>query len=145
MTLYFNNSMSFYLQHTLKSTHINLDTSGKLANLRRDLRHINTFCSALEAGVHEYFSFSFKAIVRGIKGIRNQIQAAITDLRSSSQHPSVPDLTSNQLPPVPDLTSSNQHPPAPVPVADLLHFEEFGEDKKKALQEKAKKTPDQMT
>ena len=50
MTLYFNNSMSFYLQHTLKSTHINLDTSGKLANLRRDLRHINTFCSALGMG-----------------------------------------------------------------------------------------------
>ena len=49
MTLYFNNSMSFYLQHTLKSTHINLDTSGKLANLRRDLRHIKTLCSALSA------------------------------------------------------------------------------------------------
>ena len=48
MTLYFNNSLSFYLQHTLKSTHINLDTFGKLANLRRDSRHIKPFCSALD-------------------------------------------------------------------------------------------------
>ena len=53
MTLYFNNSMSFYLQHTLKSTHINLDTSGKLANLRRDLRHIKTLCSALHREVNQ--------------------------------------------------------------------------------------------
>ena len=62
MTLYFNNSMSFYLQHTLKSTHINLDTSGKLANLRRDLRHINTFCSAL---IHRYVDI-FCSIVHQI-------------------------------------------------------------------------------
>ena len=47
MTLYFNNSMSFYLQHTLKSTHINLDTFGKLANLRRDSRQNIMFSHVL--------------------------------------------------------------------------------------------------
>ena len=50
MTLYFNNSLSFSLQHTLISTHINLDSFEKLANLRRELRHIKSLCSALVGG-----------------------------------------------------------------------------------------------
>ena len=63
-----------------------------------------------------------------MKGIRNQIKGVFADLRSSSS----------------DLASSNQE--TEVPLGNLLHIEESEEENfKKALLEKARKTPNKMT